>query len=166
MAAGPIISGVSASFDVAGFLAEPGDGPGGRGIPGWGAAARQRLVPVRPGGRFWFSSHPSTPFGAAAVRRVEVAVLVDEFAPPDRIRQVRVRGPARVEQPDRARVATLYGRYLGPDAESWPAFFRAASPTRGWSLWWVPPETGVATINPGFRPSETRWHRRRDAPLP
>jgi len=57
-------------------------------------------------------------------------------------------------------------RYLGPDADSWPGFFRARVADDGWSLWSVPPDSGVATINRGFRPNETRWHRRRDAPLP
>jgi len=47
-----------------------------------------------------------------------------------------------------------------------PGFFRARVADDGWSLWSVPPDSGVATINRGFRPNETRWHRRRDAPLP
>jgi hypothetical protein len=96
---------------------------------------------------------------------VQVAVLVDDFDPPDRIRQVRVRGPARVEAPDPARVATLYARYLGADADAWPPFFRTRVADPAWSLWSVPPDSGVATVNPGFRPRETRWHRREDAPL-
>lgn len=160
------MTGVSAPFDVAGFLAEPRR-------MAQVAAVSPRGVPLLGSvwflygdGRFWFSSHPSTPFGAAAAREAEVAVLVDEFDPPQGIRQVRVRGPARVEEPDPARVASLYARYLGPDADAWPQFLRARVTDEAWSLWSVPPDTGVATVNPGFRPDEIRWRRRADAPLP
>ena len=157
---------MTAPFDVAGFLSEPGRmaqvaAVSPRGVPLLGS-----VWFLYADGRFWFSSHPASPFGMAAVRGVEVAVLVDEFAPPERIRQVRVRGPARVEQPDPARVASLYARYLGPDADAWPAFFRTRVTDPGWSLWSVPPESGVVTMNPGFRPTEVRWRRRRDSPLP
>jgi hypothetical protein len=157
---------VSTPFDVAAFLAEPGRMAQVAAVSPRGAPLLGSVWFLYADGRFWFSSHPSTPFGSAAARGVEVAVLVDEFAPPDRIRQVRVRGRARLEQPDPARVATLYARYLGADADSWPAFLRSRVADAGWSLWSVPPDSGVATINPGFRPSETRWHRRPDAPLP
>jgi hypothetical protein len=160
------MNGVSESFDVAGFLAEPrrmaqvaAVSPGGLPLLGsvWFLFAD---------GRFWFSSHPSTPLGMAAARGAEVAVLVDDFDPPDRIRQVRVRGPARVDAPDPARVHRLYARYLGPDPDSWPGFFRDRTTDPTWTLWSVPPDTGVATISPGFRPQETRWHHRTNAPLP
>jgi Pyridoxamine 5'-phosphate oxidase len=156
---------VTAAFDVAGFLAEPRRmaqvaAVSPRGVPLLGS-----VWFLYADGRFWFSSHPSTPFGAAAARGAQVAVLVDDFDPPDRIRQVRVRGPARVEAPDPARVATLYARYLGADADAWPPFFRTRVADPAWSLWSVPPDSGVATVNPGFRPRETRWHRREDAPL-
>ncbi|HEV7654347.1 MAG TPA: pyridoxamine 5'-phosphate oxidase family protein [Mycobacteriales bacterium] len=91
-------------------------------------------------GRFWFSSHPGTPFAAAALRSAEVAVLVDQFEPPDTIRQVRVRGRSRVEDPDPDRVHAIYARYLGADAAAWPAFFRARATDPTWTLWSVPPD--------------------------
>ena len=63
-------------------------------------------------------------------------------------------------------MAQVAPAYLGPDADSWPGFFRARIADAGWSLWSVPPDSGVATINPGFRPSETRWHRVPTRPSP
>ncbi|HEY7103871.1 MAG TPA: pyridoxamine 5'-phosphate oxidase family protein, partial [Mycobacteriales bacterium] len=97
---------MSAAFDAAAFLAEPGRMAQVAAVSPGGVPLLGSVWFLYADGRFWFSSHPSTPFGAAAARGAEIAVLVDEFAPPDRIRQIRVRGPARVEQPDPARVAT------------------------------------------------------------
>jgi Pyridoxamine 5'-phosphate oxidase len=148
-------------FDVAGFLAEAGRmaqvaavSPGG--VPLLGSVWFRFAD-----GRFWFSSHPSTPFAAAAGRGAAVAVLVDQFAPPDAIRQVRVRGAARVEPHDPDRVEAIYRRYLG--AGAWPEFFRTRVHDTDWTLWTVTPDSGVVTGS-GFRPTEHRWHRREEAP--
>jgi hypothetical protein len=152
-------------MDIAGFLAETGR-------MAQVAAVSPRGVPLLGSvwflfadGRFWFSSRPATPFAGAAGRGAEVAVLVDQFDPPDRIRQVRVRGRSRVEAPDPDRVRAIYRRYLGPDPAAWPPFFRDRAGSDAWLLWSVPPDSGVATVNPGFRPEETRWLTRTDAPM-
>ena len=107
--------------------------------------------------RFWFSSHPSSPLVAAAARCADLAVLIDQFDPPDRIRQVRVRGAGRVEIHRPERVQQIYERYLGRDVEVWPDFFRSRVNDDSWSLWSVSPERGVATMYPDFREESTRW---------
>lgn len=154
------------SFDLAAFLAEPRRmaqvaAVSPRGVPLLGS-----LWFLFTDGRFWFCSHPATPFAKAADRGAPVAVLVDEFDPPQAIRQLRVRGASRVEDSDPERVSAIYRRYLGSDPDSWPAFFRTRAQDTSWTLWTVRPDSGVATANPGFRPTEHRWARRRDAPVP
>jgi hypothetical protein len=115
-------------------------------------------------GRFWFTSHPATPLAKAAGRGAQIAVLVDRFDPPQAIWQLRVRGPSRVEDHDPERVGAIYRRYLGPDADSWPAFFRTRVHDGSWSLWTTRPDSGVVTANPGFRATEYRWAHLHDAP--
>ena len=115
--------------------------------------------------RFWFSSHASSPLVAAAARDADIAVLVDQFEPPDLIRQVRVRGPGRVEAHSADRVRTIYERYLGGDADRWPDFFRERVIDDTWTLWSVSPDRGVATLYPGFREESTRWVRFADSPF-
>ena len=108
-------------------------------------------------GRFWFSSHPTSPLVAAAQRAAPVAVLIDQFAPPDHIRQVRVRGPGMIETHDASRVKRIYERYLGTDQKTWPSFFAERAEDASWVLWSVEPVSGVATTNPEYRAAETRW---------
>jgi hypothetical protein len=67
----------------------------------------------------WFASHPSTPFGRAAERAASVAVLVDQFDPPQAIRQLRIRGTSRIEPTGRT--------------ASMPSFSATSAPTPGWS---------------------------------
>ena len=144
-------------FDLAAFLAEPRRmaqvaAVSPRGVPLLGS-----LWFLFADGRFWFSSHPATPFPKAAGSGAPIAVLVDQFDPPRAIRQLRVRGPGRVEPHDEERVSAIYRRYLGPDPDSWPSFFRTRVGDPGWTLWTVRPDSGVATANPDFRPAEHRW---------
>ena len=115
--------------------------------------------------RFWFTSHPSSPFVAAAQRDVDLAVLIDQFDPPDRIRQVRVRGPGRIEVHDARRVRQIYERYLGRDVGEWPDFFRERIDDPTWTLWSVPPVQGVATMYPNFREESIRWDCFADSPF-
>jgi hypothetical protein len=115
--------------------------------------------------RFWFSSHPSSPLAAAAARAADLAVLIDQFDPPDRIRQVRVRGPGRVETHYPERVQQIYERYLGRDVSVWPDFFRERVTDDTWTLWSVSPIQGTATINPNFREQSTRWACFADSPF-
>lgn len=108
--------------------------------------------------RFWFSSASGAPLPTAAAEGRQVAVLVDDFSPPDSIRQVRVRGTGRIEPHDPQAVEAIYARYLGQDLASWPSFFvdRARDPE--WVLWSVSTESGMAVDYPDFRGGEEmRW---------
>ncbi len=116
--------------------------------------------------RFWFSSPGGSPLPMAAAAGTEVAVLIDDFSPPDRIRQIRVRGAGRIEAHDRVTVERIYERYLGKVRRTWPQFFveRAGDPR--WVLWSVSPDSGVAVHFPNFRSGdERRWRRPADAPF-
>lgn len=115
--------------------------------------------------RFWFSSHPSSPLVKAAANAQPVAVMVDQFDPPDQIRQVRVRGPAQTEPHDAARVQQIYARYLGEDQVAWPDFFRTRARDPGWTLWSVTPDSGLASALPGFRGEDVRWTSAEDSPF-
>lgn len=117
-------------------------------------------------GRFWFSSRPETPIPCAFTRGAEVAVIVDEFSPPERIRQVRVRGPGRLEPHDADQVQRIYSRYLGTDLDDWPHSFRARLMEPGWALWTVTPTSGLVVAYPDFDTRELRWRRPEDSPLP
>jgi hypothetical protein len=91
---------IATPFDIAAFLDEPlrpaqvaSVSPSGRPVLGsfWFVFAE---------GRFWFSSRPETPICVAVARGAEVAVIVDEFSPPDSIRQIRILGDGRLEPHD------------------------------------------------------------------
>lgn len=116
-------------------------------------------------GRFWFSSHPTSPFVTAAAAAAQVAVIVDQFDPPERIRQVRIRGSARTDPHDPAVVQAIYARYLGAELAIWPDFFRSRAKDPGWTLWSVSPDSGMATTLPNFRGDEVRWASPEDSPL-
>lgn len=116
--------------------------------------------------RFWFTSAQSSPLALAAARGDEIAVIVDDFSPPESIRQVRIRGRGSVERHDHRKVRRIYERYLGDQEQSWPAFFRdRVGLTRGWTLWSVDPESGIAVTSPDFFEAVYRWNRRADAPF-
>jgi hypothetical protein len=91
-------------------------------------------------------------------------VIVDDFTPPESIRQVRVRGPGRLEPHDPERVEAIYRRYLGDDLDTWPQAFRDRLNDPTWSLWTVEPMTGLAAAYPKFEEREFRWRRPEDAP--
>lgn len=158
------LSAMEESFDLAAFLAEPLRLAQVASVSPRGTPLLGSLWFLFADGRFWFTSHPATPFAKAAGRGAAVAVLVDQFDPPQAIRQLRVRGLSRVEGHDSQRVSAIYRRYLGPDPDSWPAFFRTRAHDASWTLWSTRPESGVVTVDPGFRPTEHRWHRPQDAP--
>jgi hypothetical protein len=116
--------------------------------------------------RFWFSSASSSPLPRAAERGGEVAVIVDDFRPPDSIRQVRIRGRGQVEPPDPDLVGRIYERYLGRSRASWPPFFRSrAHTTEGWTLWSVSPLSGMVVTSPGFSENVYRWETLEQAPF-
>jgi hypothetical protein len=152
-------------FDVAAFLSEPlrlaqvaSVSPSGAPVLGsfWFLFAQNR---------FWFSSRRDTPVPIAVAHGSQVAVIIDDFSPPDRIRQVRVRGPGQFERHDPERVERIYERYLGRDVSDWPDFFRDRLTDTTWALWTVQPLSGSAVTSPDFKPSEQRWQHPLDGPL-
>lgn len=158
---------MSLAFDIGAFLEEErrlaqvaSVSPGGLPLLGslWFAYTQ---------GRFWFSSLAGSPFPSAAAEGRPVAVLVDDFDPPRAIRQVRVRGHARIEPHDAGLVQLVYRRYLGADQATWPQSFQArVDDACRWVLWSVRPDTGLAVTSPGFVAEEQRWKRLEDCPLP
>jgi hypothetical protein len=155
-----------APFDIAAFLDEPRR-------PAQVASVSPSGVPVLGSfwflyadGRFWFSSRPETPLPSAVAHGADVAVIVDDFSPPQSIRQVRVRGRGRFEPHDADRVERVYRRYLGAQVGSWPLFFHARLTDPEFALWTVTPTTGLAVTSPAFEPLEVRWQRLEDSPLP
>jgi hypothetical protein len=117
-------------------------------------------------GRFWFNSLSGTPLLKAASDGTAVAVLVDDFDPPGRIMQVRVRGEGSIESPDSERVARIYGRYLGEPVASWPLSFPGRLTDPAWTLWSVLPRSGMAVDSTGFLDQqEVRWNELGDCPL-
>jgi hypothetical protein len=156
---------VTSGFDARSFLAEAGR-------PAQVAAVSSSRVPllaslwfVFDSGRFWFNSLSGSPIPTAAARAAEVAVIVDDFSPPHSIRQIRVRGPAQIEDHDVERVHRIYARYLGADRRVWPDFFQRRLDNSKWVLWSVWPDTGLAVSTPNFRGDEYRWRTRADSPL-
>jgi hypothetical protein len=152
-------------FDIDDFLAEPlrpaqvaSVSPTGTPILGsfWFLFAQ---------GRFWFTSRPETPLVAAVTAGMEAAVIVDQFSPPEKIRQVRVRGHGRVEPHDPDRVDQVYRRYLGEDQAGWPDAFRQRANDPAWCLWTVTPTSGVAATYPHFDERKIRWHDEGTSPL-
>ena len=155
-----------APFDIPGFLAEPLRLAQVASVAVSGAPLLGSLWFSYAGGRFWFSSARDGPFPSVVRRRgAEVAVLVDQFCPPELIRQVRVRGPARLERHDPRVVERIYARYLGQDLSTWPSFFRDRCADSSWVLWTATPAAGMAVATPHFRGPEVRWHRVEDCPF-
>jgi hypothetical protein len=101
-------------------------------------------------GRFWFNSVKDSPLLRADGNGRPIAILVDDFDPPDRIMQVRVRGRGRVEPRDPERLAHIYRRYLGEDLRTWPLSFPERLTDPAWMLWTVPPCSGMAVDSSGF----------------
>jgi hypothetical protein len=116
-------------------------------------------------GRFWFNSRYETPLPKAIADGSQVAVIVDDFTPPDQIRQVRVRGPGSLEPHDPDRVQAIYRRYLGDRLEDWPRFFRDRCHDPAWGLWTASPATGLAVSSPQFGSREIRWNEGGESPL-
>jgi hypothetical protein len=152
-------------FDAASFLAESGRPAQVASVSPTGNPLLGSLWYLYDRGRFWLSSLAGSPLLVAAQRGAPVAAIVDDFHPPDSIRQVRVRGPARSEPHDPETVYRLYRRHLGPDLQRWPQFFQTRLRDAQWVLWSVSPESGLAVSTPGFRGPERRWHRLADCPL-
>ncbi len=156
----------NAPFDIAAFLAEPLRPAQVASVGLSGAPVLGSFWFLFGQGRFWFSSRPETPIPGAVARGADVAIIVDEFAPPQRIRQVRVRGPGRLQAHDPDQVQRIYCRYLGADLEDWPPTFRARVMDPDWALWTVTPTSGLVAAYPNFDTRELRWRHPKDSPLP
>lgn len=116
--------------------------------------------------RFWFNSVRGSPLLKAAGRGEQIAVLIDDFDPPTRIMQVRIRGEGRVEPQDSGRTAAIYRRYLGEAADAWPLSFPERLSDPGWVLWSVPPASGMALESSGFMDEQVlRWNHIAQSPL-
>jgi hypothetical protein len=146
------------SFDVPGFLDEPGRPASVATITGQGHPALAMMWFIVGEDRLWFhtpgGSDPPSPVLRAAAGHREVAVMIATFDPPDDVRQVRMTGPARLEATDDGRVRRLYRRYVGAWTPGWEG--QATSP--GYQLWSMSPERGMAVTYPGLNDRPTfRW---------
>ena len=140
----------SPGFDISGFLAEPGRPASVATVTGRGRPALAMMWFVLAEGRLWFHTAdggvPPSPFLQAAAEGREVAVMVATFDPPDDVRQVRVSGPARLEERDDARVRAIYGRYI----EEWAPRWHDQATSAAYQLWSMLPERGMAVTYPGL----------------
>ena len=153
-------------FDVASFLAEALRPAQVAAVSDSGLPVLGSLWFLYEDGRFWFSSSVETPLLRALSHGSEIAVIVDEFSPPERIRQVRVRGPGRVEPHDPQSVERIYRRYLGANLNSWPPLFRHRLTDRRFALWSVAPSSGLIAAFPDFDAREARWSAPTTGPMP
>jgi Pyridoxamine 5'-phosphate oxidase len=152
-------------FDIEAFLAEPLRPAQVASVNGSGTPILGSFWFLFAEGLFWFSSRPLTPLAIAVKGGAEAAVIVDEFSPPEDIRQVRVRGRGRLEPHDPMRVEQMYRRYLGDDRAGWPDLFRIRPEDPTWALWTVTPTSGVAVAYPYFDERKVRWESLSDSPF-
>jgi hypothetical protein len=146
------------TFDVLGFLSEPGRPASVATVSGRGRPALATMWFLVEDDRLWFHTAESpglpVPFLRAAREREEVAVMVATFNPPADVRQVRMTGPARLEEQDHARVRRLYRRYVDDWTPKWER--QAASATH--RLWSMSPDRGMAVTYPGLHDGPVfRW---------
>jgi hypothetical protein len=148
------------TFDVLGFLQEPRRPASVATVSGRGRPALAMMWFLLEDDRLWFhTAEPPglpAPFVHAARAQAEVAVMVATFDPPTDVRQVRMTGPARLEEPDHARVHRLYGRYVDAWTPRWER--QATSPS--YRLWSMSPDRGMAVTYPDLKDSPTyRWSK-------
>jgi hypothetical protein len=138
------------TFDVLGFLDEPGRPASVATVTGRGRPALAMMWFLVEDDRLWFHtpelSGVPAPFLRAARERREVAVMVATFDPPADVRQVRMTGPARLEEQDFERVRRLYRRYVAAWTPKWERQATLAS-YRPWSM---SPDRGMAVSYPGL----------------
>ena len=146
------------AFDVLGFLHEPGRPASVATVSGRGRPALAMMWFLVEEDRLWFHTPEPpglpAPFIRAAREGMEVAVMVATFNPPTDVRQVRMTGPARLEERDDARVRRLYRRYVDGWTPKWERQATAAS----YHLWSMSPDRGMAVTYPGLEDGPTfRW---------
>jgi hypothetical protein len=147
------------TFDVLGFLDEPGHPASVATVTGRGRPALAMMWFLVEDDRLWFHTpEPAdlpSPFLRAARERAEVAVMVATFDPPADVRQVRMTGPARLEERDDERVRRLYGRYVGG---AWTPKWERQATAASYRLWSMSPDRGMAVTYPDLRDGPTfRW---------
>jgi len=138
------------TFDVLGFLHEPGRPASVATVSGRGGPALATMWFLVEDERLWFHTAESpglpAPFLRAAREREEVAVMVASFNPPADVRQVRMTGPARLEEQDYARVRRLYQRYV----DEWTPKWERQATSATYRLWSMSPDRGMAVAYPGL----------------
>jgi hypothetical protein len=145
-------------FDLIGLLTETGRPASVATVSSSGGPALAMMWFMLAQGRLWFHSprhhgRPA-PFLRAAERGADVAVMVATFSPPDDIRQIRLSGPARMEEPDDRRVRAIYQRYL----PQWTPAFESQAVSSNYRLWSMSPDRGMAVAFAGLRnAAEARW---------
>lgn len=157
---------VAPPFDIRTFLDEPRRPAQLAAVSASGTPLLGSMWFLYDQGKFWFSTRPEGPIPRAASGGSDVAVIVDDFSPPDKIRQVRIRGRGQVEPHDPEQVDRIYRRYLGTDHNLWPEFFRLRLDDQAFALWTVIPTSGLAVAFPDFDVSELRWDTPEQSPLP
>lgn len=131
-------------FDVAAFLGERTRPASVATVTPQGRPALAMMWFVFVDGRLWFHTPSgSSPFLAAAQDGCDVAAMVATFNPPD-VRQVRVTGPARLEDADFRRTRAIYDRYVDEWSDKWER--QATSPV--YRLWSLLPQRGMAVTYP------------------
>jgi Pyridoxamine 5'-phosphate oxidase len=135
-------------FDIFGFLGEPGHPASVATVTAGGHPALAMMWFAVEDDRLWFHSPQAgpAPFLRAAAEGAEVAVMVATFSPPDDVRQVRMTGPARLENRDEERVRRIYGRYVPAWSPAWDRQATSAS----YQLWTMSPQRGMAVTYPGL----------------
>jgi Pyridoxamine 5'-phosphate oxidase len=148
------------TFDVLGFLHEPGHPASVATVTGRGRPALAMMWFLVEDDRLWFHTPASpdapAPFLRAARERRGVAVMVATFDPPADVRQVRMTGPARLEEQDLQRVRRLYQRYVA----TWTPKWQRQATSANYHLWSMSPDRGMAVSYPGLEDSPTfQWSK-------
>jgi Pyridoxamine 5'-phosphate oxidase len=146
------------TFDVLGFLDEPGRPASVATVTGRGRPALAMMWFLVEDERVWFHTPEAAggpaPFVRAAREGAPVAVMVATFDPPADVRQVRMTGPARLEPRDDERVRRIYRRYVG----EWTPRWEWQATSAGYRLWSMSPERGMAVAYPGLEDGPAvRW---------
>ena len=146
------------SFDVIAFLQEPGRPASVATVTGRGGPALAMMWFILAERRLWFHTPEGgdapSPFLRAAAGGRDVAVMIATFSPPDDVRQVRVSGPARLEERDDARVHAIYRRYV----DAWTPAWDEQVTSEGYRLWSMLPARGMAVTYPGLADGPVfRW---------
>lgn len=146
------------SFDVLGFLDERRHAASVATVTSRGRPALATMWFALDDGRLWFHTPRAddrpTPFLRAAAGGHEVAVMIATFNPPGDVRQVRVSGPARLDDPDDRRIRAIYDRYI----DAWTSGWEEQAVSTNYRLWSMLPQRGMAVAYPDLDDSPVfRW---------